>query len=789
MSEPQPAGVFQPVAAETGKPIELAMQRLYLVGRILGVGARLLVKHTFRSGEKKPLEVIYSFGLPRDAALRRFRITGQGFSVSSDLRPVEKAVEVYEQGLAEGHLAAMARTYRDGLVNLTVGNIRPGEEVTVNLEIIAGVETRDDGLRFRFPFTLAPAYHSKARAAEVAPGVGEIELPADEFGDLVLPQFAADATALHEVGFDLSVSVGHPIVETASPSHAVRVVGQGIGRSRVSLATAKDLPDRDLVLDVRTGESLAGVVGGTGRDGRGYFAAVVPSAAFRNATQEAVNEEPRRVVFVIDRSGSMGGAPMEQARKAVEACLGALAESDRFGIVAFDDGVESFDKCLVEASMENRERAREFLGGIDARGGTELAAGFRAAAAMLRGGADGGGGGDLIIVTDGQVMGTERILEQARAAGVRLHCLGIGSASQDRFLALLARETGGISRFLTTRERVDLGAVELFAAVGRPLASGLEAGMEGFQDGRVAPEPQGFVFDGSPVVLFGDTAGPGEGRLALSFEAGGSKRTLDVPLAIGPGGDGETVRLLQGARLITDLESRYLPYGEAAEKRETERIKKRLVALGEAYGLANREMALVAVVERPGDRRGDIPKTTVVPVGLPQDVEMGAYFSRSQVMHAAGPVLASMAMPSDARMVRGRFTKGRASERVLYDMAYLTAANELEDSDAGRNPLIDLAASLEPDGGLPGSSEEERVQATILALLRFLAAGHSTKIGAFRVHVKKMVKFLEKSKLRPEIVRDIVERAKSGRALPGEWEKKAPGPDLWDELEKAVRQA
>ena len=120
---------FIPVSAETGKEIKLAMQRLWLVGRILPVGARLLVRHTFRSDEKKPLEVVYAFGLPRDAALRRFRITGEGFSVRSELKPFEEASKIYEKGMEEGHLAAMARQYQDGVVNLSVGNIRPGEEV------------------------------------------------------------------------------------------------------------------------------------------------------------------------------------------------------------------------------------------------------------------------------------------------------------------------------------------------------------------------------------------------------------------------------------------------------------------------------------------------------------------------------------------------------------------------------------------------------------------------------------------------------------------------------------
>ena len=99
------------------------------------------------------------------------------------------------------------------MVNLTVGNIRPDEMVTVRLEILAGLELRDDGFRFRFPFTLAPGYHARARMAD-----GVIELPTDEFGDIILPPIRKDATGLHEVGFDVSVTTQLEIEEIGSPS-------------------------------------------------------------------------------------------------------------------------------------------------------------------------------------------------------------------------------------------------------------------------------------------------------------------------------------------------------------------------------------------------------------------------------------------------------------------------------------------------------------------------------------------------------------------------------------------
>src|ERR1017187_4918574 len=173
---------FAPLAAPSGEPMRLAVQRLWWAGCFLPAGEHLTVQHVFRSGEHKPLEAIYSFLLPRDAALRAFRITGEGFEAHSELRQTEEAVKAYEKGIADGSLSALARQYGDGVVNLTVGNIRPHETVKLYLELLAGVELRDNGFRFRYPFPLAPAYHSRMRVASAA-GEGEMELPGDEFGD------------------------------------------------------------------------------------------------------------------------------------------------------------------------------------------------------------------------------------------------------------------------------------------------------------------------------------------------------------------------------------------------------------------------------------------------------------------------------------------------------------------------------------------------------------------------------------------------------------------------------
>jgi len=750
------ASSFAPVAARTGEPIRLAMQRLWLTGQVLAAGARLTVQHVFQSDEERPLEVIYSFPLPRDAALRRFRITGDGFETDSELKETEEAVKAYEQGIAAGSLAALARQYGDGVVNLTVGNIRPKEKVTVSLELLAGVELRDDGLRFRFPFTLAPAYHSQMRVA-VTEGEGELELPASKFGDVILPRFREDASSLHEVGFELSLLHPLPVEEIGSPSHSIRVKQSAAGPAMIALAPARDVPNRDLVLDVRFKGDQAQVLAGPSGDGTVSFAIVVPSTLFGRNPQT-----PRRIAILLDRSGSMGGEPIAQARKAIEACLAVLSEEDSFDLLAFDDRVEALHAALVPATREQRDSARAFLKKVDARGGTQLAAGVKAAAQALA------GEGDIVILTDGQVSGTEEILSQARAAGIRLFCLGIGSASQDRFLSLLARETGGISRFVTARERVDLAAVDLFASMGRPVASGLKAA-------SVQPEPPRAVFAGTPVLLFGEVESHSGGRVDLEWDGG--RMSFDVPP--GDSATGEAVRLLRGSRLITDWESRY-PYEEALApigKRRQNRVAGRLLQLSQTFGLASREMSLVAVVKRKGDRAGELPETRVVPVGMPQDTRFSSYFGQrlsatGAALPAAAPLLhASLNFSVVAEASIPAQPAGVSFKRALFSRSPQQPTESVT-AQAG-DALMDLAALLEPDGGMPGDSPEVRAARSIAAVLAFVAEGHTLTAGAFRLHLARLVGFLKSlaipSDKQARLIERAIDAASSGRAQDGEW--------------------
>ena len=595
---------FAPRHAKSAEPLALDMQSLFLSGRVLPFGAKLSVTHVFRSGEKSPVEVVYCFPLPRDASLVGFQISGERLSISSRLEPAADAQKRYEQALEHGSLAAVTQQNLDGLVNLTVGNLRPGETVSVRLDVIAGVSLSDSGFRLRFPFTVAPCYHSQMRVSLDGPDTGTIELPDEVVGGVFLPPFHADASHLHEIGFELKVGPPDTIGEIASPSHALRVLLNDLDGIGVKLSPDRDVPNRDLVLDVKHDLGTGRAWSDRASSDRKHFAAVVPSTVFGQQTRRT-----RRVVFLLDRSGSMLGAPIRQARHAIENCLARLDPEDQFGIVAFDNHVERFHQAMQAATPNNLDEACVFLNTIESRGGTELARGVEAAAQLLA-----GSSGEIFVVTDGQVFETVEILWRARKCEVRLFCLGIGSASQDRFLELLARQTAGVCRFVTPSERVDAAASELFAALGGTVVAEVR-----IENANVQPPSSGTVFSGTPFFALGDVDHEAE-SIAVEWPQGARRVPFEAP---GKELDG-LIEKLQGAKLIADFEARY-DHSDTVARHQ-------LLELSERYGIASSEMSLVAVVERADDQAGDVPKTKIVPLGMPQDTRFASYFVK-QTLH------------------------------------------------------------------------------------------------------------------------------------------------------------
>ncbi|MBD3350681.1 MAG: hypothetical protein GF364_04255 [Candidatus Lokiarchaeota archaeon] len=194
--------------------------------------------------------------------------------------------------------------------------------------------------------------------------------------------------------------------------------------------------------------------------------------------------------------------------------------------------------------------------------------------------------------------------------------------------------------------------------------------------------------------------------------------------------------------MINDCENMMDKYldGRSAEKRQNRRVKDRLESFSKEYGLASRQMALVAVVEREGDQAGKMPKTMAIPVGMPQDTSFDSYFvGNSSIVTIVDSIIPSRSF--ECKMCSSRIFDEFDSSLTMKRPKLTRSKSEYPTSDVG----IRLAIMIEPDGGIPGDTMENRVLASIIVLLYFLQEEISNNTRAYVSHMKKLIKFVKDS--------------------------------------------
>ncbi|HWB35687.1 MAG TPA: VIT domain-containing protein, partial [Rugosimonospora sp.] len=517
-----PAEAFTRPDEETGLGIlrtergNLPLHRLDVRARITALTAGVEVTQGYRNPFGEPLEATYVFPLPPRAALTRLTLTAADRTIHAQLQERGAAREAYDTAIAAGQRAAIAEEERPDVFTLRVGNILPGEQVSVTLELAQPLAVVDGEAEFRFPLVVAPRYipgkpidgeqvgDGYAGDTDAVPDASRISPP------VLLPGFP------NPVALSLRAEIDPAGLELAgvdSSLHAVRDSGGGI-----EIQPGERL-DRDFILRLRyAGGSSAlvfapdGTIGGPTEGGPTEGG--VPEGTFQLIAYPPELPEaprPRDLVLLLDRSGSMGGWKMVAARRAAARIVDTLRDGDRFAVLTFDHVVEWPDGkpgTLVAATDRNRYRAVEHLSRADARGGTELLQPLRDGLALL---ADASRDRVLVLVTDGQVGNEDQILHEVDAAlaGVRVHTVGIDQAVNAGFLGRLAVAGRGRCELVESEERLDDAMSRIHRRIGSPVVTGVR-----LDAGDVTVDEVtglGDLFPGVPLVVAGRYRGqPGQ---------------------------------------------------------------------------------------------------------------------------------------------------------------------------------------------------------------------------------------------------------------------------------------
>jgi Ca-activated chloride channel family protein len=577
-----PTGLITiPRPAEQPAPVPLEGVRVE--AKIRDYCSRVTVSQRYRNTEATPIEAVYVFPLDESAAVCGFEALIGDTHVVGHVKERERAFEEYDDAIAAGHGAYLLDQERPDVFTASIGNLPPGQEVLVKITYVAELAREGDDLRFFLPTTVSPRY----APAEDQKGVGRT--PAEALN----PPRAFSVP----YGLELEVELDMPsaIRAVESPSHPLALELDG-RRGTVRLGRRLTSLDRDFVLKIRLADAPAARVW-VEKDESGRTAAVLAFEP-RIETREAKTE----MVFLVDRSGSMGGSSIQEACNALQLCLRSLRAGCLFNVVGFGSRFEPLfpeSRPYDEASLkEATEAVRKF---DESLGGTEILAPLQW---ILDKPVREGLARQLFILTDGQVTNTEAVIALVRKHSVetRVFTFGIGAGASAHLVRGIARAGEGEAEFIQPGERIEEKVMRQLKRALAPALTDVEVDWNGLS---VTPAPHRLppVFAGGRLLAYGLLDSPKAAHVVL--RAKGPDGPVGFTLWLDPEAATreKLVGTLAARAMIRDLEEARSALhdrrGSLQDRGQgSDRVKQEIVRLGVEYGLVSRETSFVAVEER-----------------------------------------------------------------------------------------------------------------------------------------------------------------------------------------------
>jgi Ca-activated chloride channel family protein len=539
------------------------LRRTELTGEVVGPVAALRVSQRYRftaAQSPRPIEAVYRFPLPGDAAVTGVRVRFGEVEIRAELAERAAAEHEYQIAREEGRQAALLTREAPDVFTLQVAGPQPDQDVTIETSYDQLARPEGEGWTLRVPLTTVPRF-----------------VRADERGSAF-----ADGQPLavlrdpgHRFALDLTVEGAD---RAASPTHALDVA-ETEGRLRVRLRDGEVLPDRDCVLSwqpprVARRPTLQVLWHAEQAGDAACFLALVAPPAVAPADALA-----REVILLIDHSGSMSGPKWEAADWAVQNLLAGLTPADTFNLCLFHSKTRWLARQPIRGDERAVKQARDFLLRHKDSGGTELGVALEQALDQPR--VAGAGARHVVIVTDAQVSDAGRILalverEASRPDRRRVDVLCIDAAPNSGLANELAERGGGLARFLTSNpaendiaSALDEVLAEWAAPVLRDLTLEVDRATVQAAGRRVSPAGDGrSAIDlgdlpaGRAVWVAGRLAGSGAGGVqtgpgaapTLRLLAEGREVAAEQPSANAIAGSRPAVAALFGARRVLDLE-------------------------------------------------------------------------------------------------------------------------------------------------------------------------------------------------------------------------------------------
>lgn len=463
---------------------------------ILSSVARTTLTQTFHNPWPDSIpELRYTFPLYDGVSVVRFTCTiNRDRVIRGVVQAKQHARQTFARATARGHTASLLEQLLPSagdVFTTTIGNVPGDAEIEVEIVVLGELahDAETDGLRFTIPTHIAPRY------GPIAPYYSSDAAP---------QALAQDMT----ITVDVEMAPGCAISSLQSPSHpiAVGLVGSSPHLATASLALGRTPLDRDFVLQVvatHTNHPVALLeTHPTLPHQRALMATLVPR--FHLPPQQQQRPE---IVFVCDRSGSMGGGrKMAHLRTALQLFLKSLPLGVHFNICSFGsrcerlfpDGSQPYTADSLATALRYAETMTANMGGTEMkRPLTEVFAGRLSgpgpSISMRR-------NLEVVLLTDGDVWEQKVLIQYVHdvvtdsRGTIRLFTLAMGRDASHALVQGLARAGRGFSQAVGDDERMENKVIRMLKGALTPHIDDytLEVKYKGHEDEEEEDDDEGF---------------------------------------------------------------------------------------------------------------------------------------------------------------------------------------------------------------------------------------------------------------------------------------------------------
>ncbi|XP_045070169.1 von Willebrand factor A domain-containing protein 5A isoform X2 [Coregonus clupeaformis] len=561
----------------------------------------------YENQEKSPLEAIFVFPLPGEAAVCRFSAKIGQTEVVAEVQEKQKAQEQYDDALSSGQQAFLLEESDESpdVFKLSVGSLPPGEKASVSLDYVTELAVQaDDSLRLCLPAVLNPRYQPQDSGSDGSAQVSSV--PA--------------GSVPYSLSLSARVSSPHPIsrVESNCPLDPLNYLNTEKTQATVSLAAGHQF-DRDVELllyyqDTHQPTAIVEAGQASAKPGSLMGDPVVMLSLYPEFPKDVMSSltSHGEFLFVVDRSGSMecpmhnGSGAQDRigsARDTLLLLLKSLPMGCYFNIIGFGSSYKSFFPKSVEYSQKTMDEALQKVKGMSAdMGGTEILQPLKHIYSQPclpdqpR---------QLFLFTDGEVGNTKEVLDlvKTNAGSHRCFSFGIGEGASTALISGVAKQAGGHAQFITGQDRMQPKVMQSLRFALQPAVVDISVKWNVPKEVSVTPlsPPIRVLFQGQRALLYaqltGESSGDTEGSVTVKYSLAEQPVENQLSFSLKPAEDtGLTVHRLGARTLIRSLEVE-----EREQDGEKEGVKEKVVELSVQSGVSSAFTAFIAVHKGDGE--------------------------------------------------------------------------------------------------------------------------------------------------------------------------------------------